>query len=64
MDHGISNGPLKGIEDPYSLIYSCQNFGLTSVIINKGIFKNLPKPAKIGLIVHYSAGVQTCALPI
>src|SRR5438093_583800 len=23
MDHGISSGPLKGIEDPYPLIYNC-----------------------------------------
>ena len=55
MDHGISSGPISGIENPYPLIYRCQNFGLTSVIINKGIFKNLPKPTKIGLHVHYSA---------
>jgi len=54
MDHGISNGPIKGLENPYSLIYDCQHFGLTSVIINKGIFKNLPKPTKIGLLVHLS----------
>jgi len=58
MDHGISSGPLKGIEDPYPLIYNCQNFGLTSVIINKGILKNLPKPTKIGLLVHYSASTS------
>ena len=58
MDHGISSGPLKGIEDPYPLIYNCQNFGLTSVIINKGSLKNLPKPTKIGLLVHYSASTS------
>jgi len=63
MDHGISNGPLKGIEDPYSLIYSCQSFGLTSVILNKGILKNLPKPTKIGLIVHYSASTSLSTSP-
>ncbi len=63
MDHGISSGPLKGIEDPFALIYSCQNFGLTSVIINKGILKNLPKPTKIGLLVHYSASTSLSMSP-
>ena len=63
MDHGISSGPLKGIEDPYSLIYSCQNSGLTSVIINKGILKNMPKPTKIGLLVHYSASTSLSMSP-
>ncbi|MDE1766931.1 MAG: 2-amino-3,7-dideoxy-D-threo-hept-6-ulosonate synthase [Thaumarchaeota archaeon] len=63
MDHGISSGPMKGIEDPYPLIYTCQNFGLTSVIINKGIFKNLPRPTKIGLLVHYSASTSLSMSP-
>ena len=40
MDHGISNGPIEGLEDPASTIYKCEGHGLTSVIINKGILKN------------------------
>ncbi|SMH70331.1 2-amino-3,7-dideoxy-D-threo-hept-6-ulosonate synthase [Candidatus Nitrosotalea okcheonensis] len=63
MDHGISSGPLKGIEDPYALIYNCQHFGLTSVIINKGILKNLPRPTKIGLIVHFSGSTSLSVSP-
>ncbi|VVC05772.1 2-amino-3,7-dideoxy-D-threo-hept-6-ulosonate synthase [uncultured archaeon] len=63
MDHGISSGPLNGIEDPYSLIYSCQDHGLTSVIINKGILKNLPRPTKTGLLVHYSASTSLSMFP-
>ena len=23
MDHGISNGPIEGLEDPHSMIYKC-----------------------------------------
>ena len=46
MDHGISNGPIEGLEDPASTIYNCEGHGLTSVIINKGILKTLPKPPK------------------
>jgi len=24
MDHGISDGPIKGLEDPHSVIYNCE----------------------------------------
>jgi len=54
MDHGISNGPIEGLEDPHSIIYQCESHGLTSVIINKGILKTLPKPTKVGILVHFS----------
>ena len=43
MDHGISDGPIEGLEDPHSVIYKCEHHGLTSVIINKGILKNTSK---------------------
>ena len=39
MDHGISNGPIPGLEDPHQAIAKCANHGLTSVIINKGSFE-------------------------
>jgi fructose-bisphosphate aldolase/2-amino-3,7-dideoxy-D-threo-hept-6-ulosonate synthase len=63
MDHGISNGPIKGLEDPHSIIYKCQDHGLTSVIINKGILKTLPRPAKIGILVHFSASTSLSSFP-
>ena len=25
MDHGISNGPIEGLEDPVSTIYKCED---------------------------------------
>ncbi len=53
MDHGISNGPIEGLEDPVSTIYKCEGHGLTSVIINKGILKALPKPTKVAHHYHY-----------
>ena len=55
MDHGITNGPIPGLEDVYGFIYRCENSGVTSVIINKGIIKSLPRPPKVGLIAHLSA---------
>lgn len=63
MDHGISNGPIEGLKDPHSTIYDCQDHGLSSVIINKGILKTLPKPAKIGLLVHFSSSTSLSVHP-
>ena len=63
MDHGISNGPIEGLEDPHSIIYKCESHGLTSVIINKGILKTLPRPTKIGLLVHFSSSTSLSSSP-
>ncbi len=63
MDHGISNGPIEGLEDPHSIIYKCEDHGLTSVIINKGILKTLPKPTKIGILVHFSGSTSLSSFP-
>ncbi len=63
MDHGISNGPIEGLEDPASMIYKCERYGLTSIIINKGILKTLPKPPKIGTLVHFSSSTSLSLSP-
>lgn len=63
MDHGISSGPIEGIEDPHSIIYKCENHGLTSVIVNKGILKTLPKPTKVGILVHISGSTSLSETP-
>lgn len=63
MDHGISNGPIEGLEDPHSVIYDCEGHGLTSVIINKGILKTLPKPTKVGILVHFSSSTSLSMSP-
>lgn len=55
MDHGITNGPISGLEDVHRVIYDYQDAGLTCVLINKGIIKSMPRPPKIGLIAHLSA---------
>ena len=58
MDHGISSGPIKGLDNIHETIYNCQNAGLTSILINKGIAKSLPKPIKIGMIIHVSGSTS------
>ena len=63
MDHGISNGPIEGLERPADTIQRCEGHGLTSVIINKGILRSLPKPPKAGVLVHFSASTSLSPSP-
>ena len=63
MDHGISNGPIEGLEDPVSTIYKCEGHGLSSIIINKGIIKELPRPTKVGVLVHFSSSTALSMSP-
>ncbi len=63
MDHGISNGPIDGLEDAAKIINKCDGRGLTSVIVNKGIIKSLPKPPKVGILVHFSASTSLSSSP-
>ncbi len=63
MDHGISNGPIPGLENIHSLIYQCEKAGLTCVLVNKGIIKTLPRAIDIGLIVHLSGSTSIGPAP-
>lgn len=63
MDHGISSGPVEGLESPASVISRCETHGLTSVIINKGIIKSLPRPARVGILAHFSASTSLSMSP-
>src|SRR5919108_1872651 len=63
MDHGISNGPIRGLEDIHTMIYQCASAGLTCVLVNKGIIKTMPRSPNIGLIVHLSASTSIGPAP-
>ena len=63
MDHGISNGPIPGLEYIHSVIYQCEKAGLTCVLVNKGIIKTLPRAIDIGLIVHLSGSTSIGPAP-
>lgn len=64
MDHGISNGPIQGLDSPASVIRRCQSRGITSVIINKGIIKSLPQTIpRIGILVHFSSSTSLSTAP-
>lgn len=61
MDHGISNGPIPGLENPADIICGCP--GLTSVIINKGIIKSLPRAPGVGILAHFSGSTSLSTAP-
>jgi len=64
MDHGISNGPIRGLESPASVISQCRSRGITSVIINKGIIKSLPAAVpNVGILVHFSSSTVLSMSP-
>lgn len=63
MDHGISNGPIPGLEDPSIIIRECAPAGLTSVIINKGILKSLDAVPSPGILVHFSSSTSRSLSP-
>jgi fructose-bisphosphate aldolase/2-amino-3,7-dideoxy-D-threo-hept-6-ulosonate synthase len=63
MDHGISNGPIAGLENVHSVIYQCENAGLTCILVNKGIIKALPRPTNVGIIVHLSGSTSIGPAP-
>jgi len=63
MDHGISNGPIEGLEDPRGVIAECDGRGLTCVIVNKGIVRALERPPEAGILVHFSASTSLSPYP-
>ncbi|MFZ0328235.1 MAG: 2-amino-3,7-dideoxy-D-threo-hept-6-ulosonate synthase [Nitrososphaeraceae archaeon] len=63
MDHGITLGPIQGLENAHDLIYSCEDAGLTCVLVNKGIVKSMPRPTSIGIIIHLSGSTTLGLAP-
>lgn len=63
MDHGISSGPIEGLSSPAEVIQKCEMRGLTSVIINKGIIKTLPRPTRVGILAHFSSSTSLSMSP-
>ena len=53
----------KTYKKPHDVIYKCENHGLTSIIINKGIIKTLPRPTKVGILAHFSSSTALSLAP-
>jgi predicted phospho-2-dehydro-3-deoxyheptonate aldolase len=63
MDHGVTVGPIKGIDNIYETIKKVERGGATAVLSHKGILKSLPSPLTIGLIVQLSASTNLSVNP-
>ena len=63
MDHGVSSGPIKGLEDMELAIKRVEVGGGTAIIVHKGIIKQLKKPPKLGLIMHLSGSTSLGTTP-
>lgn len=63
MDHGVTVGPIKGLDSIHETIMKVEGGGATAVLAHKGIFKSLPKPLRIGFIMHLSASTNLSPNP-
>ncbi len=54
MDHGVSVGPIKGIENMQQTVNQLNLGGVDAVVLHKGLAKRVDA-GKAGLIVHLSA---------
>jgi fructose-bisphosphate aldolase/2-amino-3,7-dideoxy-D-threo-hept-6-ulosonate synthase len=55
MDHSITNGPIKGLEEPEQMVRMVARGGSTAVLAHKGVLRALERPPRIGMILHLSA---------
>jgi predicted phospho-2-dehydro-3-deoxyheptonate aldolase len=62
MDHGVSEGPIQGLEDICSMVKEVEKYA-TAVILHKGMVKALTKRPACGLILHGSASTRVALDP-
>ncbi|MEM0122870.1 MAG: 2-amino-3,7-dideoxy-D-threo-hept-6-ulosonate synthase [Conexivisphaerales archaeon] len=58
MDHGVSDGPINGIEDITQIVKKVDAGGASSVILHKGSIKALRYEPSLGIIMHMSASTS------
>ena len=65
MDHGVSNGPMKGIIDIDKTVESISQGGADAILMHKGIVEQVYRGygKDIGLIVHLSASTSLAPNP-
>jgi len=57
MDHGVSSGPLAGLDDMDGLVKMVTAGGASSVVLHKGMVKQITPPT-CGVIMHLSASTM------
>lgn len=63
IDHGVTNGPVAGLEKPWKTIQAASRGGASAIIAHKGIVKSLPQPPELGVIVHLNASTSLGPAP-
>lgn len=63
MDHGVSDGPLKGLDTINDTIEKINKGGASSILVHKGIIRSLSKTPSLGLIMHMSASTNLSLSP-
>jgi fructose-bisphosphate aldolase/2-amino-3,7-dideoxy-D-threo-hept-6-ulosonate synthase len=65
MDHGITVGPIAGLEDISARISEVDRGGATAVVVHKGEVPRFVEasPREVGLIVHLSASLSQAPDP-
>ncbi len=62
MDHGLTDGPIKGIEDINSIAEKVAKGGATCIVLHKGMIKSLKK-AYLPVLLHLSGGTSLSSEP-
>lgn len=63
LDHGVSSGPIMGIENIIDAIDKVEKGGATTILVHKGVIRALPKPRETGVILHLSASTSLGMAP-
>jgi fructose-bisphosphate aldolase/2-amino-3,7-dideoxy-D-threo-hept-6-ulosonate synthase len=63
MDHSLTLGPIRGLENPEEMIGQIARGGATAFLAHKGIIKSLSKPVRIGMIIQLSASTSLGMAP-
>ncbi|MDE1853141.1 MAG: 2-amino-3,7-dideoxy-D-threo-hept-6-ulosonate synthase [Thaumarchaeota archaeon] len=58
MDHSITDGPIKGLEEPEAMVKAVARGGATAFLAQKGVLRSLTNPPRIGIILHLSANTS------
>jgi fructose-bisphosphate aldolase/2-amino-3,7-dideoxy-D-threo-hept-6-ulosonate synthase len=63
MDHGVSNGPIRGLDTIEDTITQLVHGGATAILVHKGIIRSMPSTPKTGLIMHASGSTTFGGAP-
>ncbi len=63
MDHGLTSGPLRGLDTIDETIRLIVGGGATAILVHKGIIRSLPSPPGTGIIMHASASTSLGSSP-